>query len=115
MKFSLILDCTGLNYYGQIPEIPYPPDSRVEVHCFEDSENELLLEDFVTPINRLCGTLLDDGDLDYFDREKCLKLKTWLSDRLKKSLNAQLKNLYLKLLEFSRRAIELNTGIVVEL
>lgn len=115
MKFALILDYTDLDYYGHIPVIPYPPDSRVEVFYFEDEENDLLLEDFVFPINQVCGTLLDDGDLDYFDKSKCPILKSWLEERLTVVSNDTLANLYRKLLEFATKAIELETGIVVEL
>ncbi|MCQ2092349.1 MAG: hypothetical protein MJY85_06675 [Fibrobacter sp.] len=115
MKFALILDYAGLEYYGHIPVVPYPPDSRVEVFYFEDEENDLLLEDFVPPINQACGTLLDDGDLDYFDQAKCTILKSWLEERLPNISSDILVNLYRKLLEFAARAIELNTGVVVEL
>ena len=115
MNFSLILDYTGLNYYGHLPEIPYPPDSRVEVYYFEDKENELLCEDFVDSINDYCDTLLDDGDIDYFDKAKCILLKSWLEKRLPSVSNERLKSLYGKLLEFANRAIKLGTGVVVEL
>jgi len=115
MKFALILNYAGLDYYGHIPVVPYPPDSRVEVFYFEDEENDLLLNDFVFPINRACGTLLDDGDLDYFDQSKCSVLKSWLENRLSTISNETLENLYRKLLEFATRAVELGTGVVVEL
>lgn len=115
MKFALILDYAGLDYYGHIPVVPYPPDSRVEVFYFEDEENYLLLEDFVPPINKACGTLLDDGDSDYFNHSKCTILKSWLEERLPSISNEILANLYRKLLEFATRAIEQNTGVVVEL
>lgn len=115
MKFALILDYTGLDYYGHIPVVPYPPDSRLEVFYFEDEENELLLDDFVFPINKVCETLLDDGDLDYFNQSKCSLLKSWLENRLSSISNDALEKLYKKLLEFATRAVELGTGVVVEL
>lgn len=91
---SLILDFTGIECtYGNIPNIPQAPD----------------------PVNEQCGTWLNYNDEDYFDKAKCILLKSWLEKRLPDVSNEQLKSLYGKLLEFANRAIELGTGVVVEL
>ena len=45
----------------------------------------------------------------------CKKLKSWLEERLQRDVSETLKPIYEKLLEFSSRAIELNTGVEIEL
>lgn len=116
MRFTLILDFTGMTYYGgKIPNTPFPPDSRIEEFTLNEQDCETLCGDFVDSINDYCDTLLDDGDIDYFDKAKCILLKSWLEKRLPSVSNERLKSLYGKLLEFANRAIELGTGVVVEL
>ena len=115
VTITLINDTTGLHYYGYIPCNPEPLDSRVEVFQLEEPDRELLVNDFIDPINELCDSLLGDGDVDYLNKDKCVKMKGWLVNRFTPQMNPRLKELYLKLLDFSNRAIEKNTGIVIEL
>lgn len=105
-----------MTYYGgKIPNTPFPPDPRIKEFPLNEQDCELLCEDFVDSINVYCDTLLDDGDVDYFDKAKCLLLKSRIEKRLPSVSNERLKSLYGKLLEFANRAIELGTGVVVEL
>lgn len=115
MTFTLIKDYTGLTYYGNIPNSPDPLDDRVEEFSLEESDAELLLKYFVQPMWYLVDSVLDDGDVDYFDKEKCAKMKPWLENELGKNKPERLKFLYEKLLDFVSRAIELETGVVIEL
>jgi len=116
MRITLILDYSGLTYYGDIPNTPFPPDPRIEETRFiEDSDIDLLDEDFIDPINETCETALDRHDVDYFDTAKCVKLKSWLEDRLVKDIHPRLKEIYEAMLRHTQKAIEQRTGIVIEL
>lgn len=117
MEIVLIRDLTGITYCGYVPNVPYQieGDPRFERIQLEEEDADLLVEDFVEPIDKLCGALLDDGDFDYFDKNKCLKMKRWLEERLKKGCSSRLGIIYTKLLKFSEEAIGLNTGIIIDL
>ena len=116
MRFELFLDLSNLKYYGDIPEMPEDREGRVEIFKFDDKIYAPLFDkDFIDEVNNLCNTCLDLTDVDYFDKEKCVKLKAWLEQRLTKELNPMLKPIYEKLMEFVSRAIELKTGVVVQL
>ena len=116
MIFELILDMSLINdFYGDIPETFTAPASAFE--CFEWplEDQELLAADFVEPINDLCGTNLDIYDVDWFDAHRSVLLAGWLSERLQKPCTERLHELYTVLLDYATRAVELGTGIVVEL
>lgn len=116
MRFELFLDLHNLKYYGDIPEKPEDRQGRVELFEFDDRVfSELIDKDFIDEVNNLCDTCLDLTDVDYFDKDKCVKLKSWLEQRFTKDLNPLLKPIYEKLLDFSTRAIELETGVVIQL
>lgn len=116
MWFELFLDLHNLKYYGDIPETPEDREGRVEIFEFDDKIYAPLFdEDFIDEVNNLCDTCLDLTDVDYFDKEKCVKLKSWLVQRLAKELNPLLKPIYEKMLDYSSRAIELETGVVIQL
>lgn len=92
MRATLILDFAGMTFYGGvIPNTPLIPDDRVDETCFLDEEDQELLEkDFIDSVNQTCDSLLDIADVDYFDLEKCKKLKSWLEDRLKKKHSSKI-------------------------
>ena len=115
MTFELIKDFSGLEFFGNIPDTPNEVDERVEVFQLEESDWDILDKDFVDPINNLCNTLLDYGDVDFFNKEQCSLLKSWLVDKLQQNLPARDKLLYSKLLDFADQAIMMGTGIVIEL
>ncbi len=116
MRFELFLGLQNLKYYGNIPEKPDDRNGRVEIYKFDDEVYAPLFdEDFIDEVNALCDSCLDLSDVDYFDKDKCVKLKDWLEKRLSKELNPLLKPIYKKLLDFAARAIELRTGVVIQL
>ena len=117
MWFVLFLDLNNLEYYGYMPEIPKDRDGRVEIYRFDVAREDwdLLLDDFIAPVCNLCNALIDIGDVDFLNADKCKKLKSWLEERLQRDVSETLKPIYEKLLEFSSRAIELNTGVEIEL
>ncbi|MCF0216104.1 MAG: hypothetical protein HUK21_06480 [Fibrobacteraceae bacterium] len=116
MRITLILDYSGLTYYGNIPNTPFPPDPRIEEFRYiEDSDLDLLDEDFIDSINETCDVALDRNDVDYFDKAKCIKLKLWLENHLTEDAHPRLKDIYDTMLRYAQKAIELETGIVIEL
>ena len=116
MNAFLILDMNGIVCtYGNIPNTDPSDTKHFECVSYdEDSDIELLDANFLEPVNKICGTLLDPAEDDFFDKEKCILLKKWLEEQLVESSHPRLKEIYEALLNFSKRAIELNTGIVIE-
>ena len=118
MTIQLVLTLNGVDkYYGDIPEISLYPDKFEEYQC-GDSEKELdwyLDEHFAMPVNKLCNSLLGYGDVDYLDANKCIKLISWLEENINKESQAKVIDIYKKLLEFAKRAVELKTGIIIEM
>lgn len=114
MWWTLFLDLNGDRWYGEIPEYD-DPTGHVEVYDVDWELHDILLEQFAYPINEVCGTCLDDGDVDFFDKEQCVKLAGWLEGRLAGELDPRLREPYEKLLEYAKRAIELGTGVEVEM
>ncbi len=108
MKFELFLTLENMHWYGYIP-CPKDGDlSGVEVYQLEDSDWPLLEANFLEPVDALCDALLDYGDIDFFDVDKCKKLSVWLEDQLAgNGATGRLRVLYEKLHEYTRRAIEL--------
>ena len=112
--FELIKDMSAIKcYYGDIPVTASASQSAYEGYGISSADEDLLMEDFVDQVNDLCGTFLDYGDIDYFDSAKCIKLKSWLESRLEQPCHLRLRELYVVLLGYAMRAIELGTGVVV--
>ena len=119
MYIALILNLSLINrYYGRIPETSDAPANSYELHYFTFNPFDyfdLIDTDFVNPVNELCGALLDIGDVDYLDAQQCSILVPWLVKRLTQACPHPLDEFYTKLLDFAQRAVELGTGVVVEL
>lgn len=115
MTFELVLSTAGVGYYGYIP-FPTPQSKKnFEKYYLEEGDGDLLDEDFVDSIDAVCNALVDVGDVDYLNAEQCKILREWIADRLTRSCADRLKVLYAKLDEYAARAIELGTGVVIEL
>lgn len=115
MQFELFLDLSDLDYYGNIPEIPDPLKGRVEIQRFtNDGDLTLLLND-IDELDGYCDALLDNGDVDFFDASKCAKLKEWIDERLQKPTVPRYREILEVLRDYCRRAVELNTGVVIDL
>lgn len=119
MRIELIIDLSHiLHFYGNIPETFGAPAESYERHelAFDPDEYEDVFDyDFVEPVDELCGALIDRGDVDYLTADQCDLLVPWLEKRLERSCPYPLDTFYPKLLEFARRAVELGTGVVVDL
>ncbi len=117
MKIVVYKTLKNIPYYGDIPDFPELPDIRVEFYRFyiEREYWEEFEKDFIFPVNDLCGTTLDIGDVDYIGVEYCGKLKFWIENKLAGSVSPYLEPVCRKLLEFTERALEYKTGVGIEL
>lgn len=122
MTAQLVLTLVGIDkYYGYIPEVGDYPDKFEEYTVIDEDDEDgdeldwYLDEHFAMPVNKLCDSLLGYGDVDYLDAKKCKKLIPWLEENVKKESNAKVIDIYNKLHEFAKRAVDLNTGIIIEM
>lgn len=118
MIFLLLLNMNQIerDEFG-FPNYPEPPDPRIEETLFDIDESymDVLEEEFYKPVNNLCGTILDMWEQDFFDKSACAKIRPWLEERLaSESVPEFLIDPFKKLLEYVARAIDLNTGVVIE-
>lgn len=109
------LTCT----YGTIPNVPSSTNGSAEVMNFDLPANlsiDDFYEQFVDPVDAQCDALLDYGDVDYLDSGACSALSAWIPSRCSdESLSPWVRDLYNKLLDYAKKAVELGTGVVVEL
>ncbi len=102
------------DYYGDIPELPEPIDSTVEIYHLSKEEAQSFLN-IVDDLNSECGAVLDDGDVDYFSGEKLFALRTWLENAVRGENGAHLQKVLSILADYVRIATECKTGVVIEL
>ncbi len=114
MAIQLFLDLNDLRYYGDIPEKPENPFGRIEEYSLSFNDIKMIMED-IDSLDAACNALLDLGDVDYFNAEKCGKLREWIRERLEKPVSARYREILETLMGYCERAIELNTGVVIEL
>lgn len=120
MLLALILKPNDLTYtYGRIPNIPLNTNDAAEVLRF-DLPEDLSVEDFcaqfVDPVASLCNAALDYGDIDFLGPSACASLVARVPDRCAGgNLSPWICELYGKLLEYAKRAVKLETGVVIEL
>ena len=116
MEFALIKDATNLDKYGDIPETIGATEDQAEIYCgtFEDG---IMLCDKLLPsmYEKIDNCLLDLSDVDYFDAAKCAIIKKILDEKMKEACEPRLHELYTILYGYVNRAIELGTGVVIEL
>ena len=125
MKIELIKDIKDIEMYGDIPCLPVEySEDQGERFIGEETDSWLMLEDFVSAIDVICFFFfldvicpndLDYGDVDYFDTEKCLILKSWLEGRKKSPMSPRLQIIYQILEQYVDSAIRCGTGVVIEL
>lgn len=114
MYFQLIKDKALDTYYGNVPIPDWTDTSQADTFEFGWSDMLLMRDDFTGPINSICDTLFDIGDVDFIPADKCVGLSRWLELR-QESCRGRLHQLYGILYSYAQRAIDLDTGVVVEL
>jgi len=115
MRLYLAKTLEGLNMYGPIYDLGSGVPDKVEDCVLGYAEQEWFLDNLVDEINAACDTLLDDGDVDFFDVEKCNKLISTLSDIREIKVPEYCEYMIDKLREYAVDAINYNTGIAIEL
>lgn len=115
MYFLLFLTFEGIknDSYGPYVDDIYN-DKRVACFPLETSDVNLFIED-IDEIDSKCEALLDYGDVDYFDAQKCAILNEWVAQRLQKPTVPRYHKMLEVLSNYCQRAVELNTGVVIEL
>lgn len=117
MKIELFYTLDTVDWYEDIPESSSLAKNQYEIINDYDPLiywDELRGDEFMRPVNKLCGTLLDCGDIGFFNTANCIKLKNWLEARLDKPTTSYQHKFYTDLLDFATRAIQYKTGVVLE-
>lgn len=116
MKFELIKDADGLEMYGDCPCLPIDYSEEQGERFVGTLEDAVILKEHLVPgIDTAVENLLDIGDVDYFDCEKCRLICLWIEEKMQGDLEERLRELYGVLLLFMKKAIELKTGVVIGL
>ena len=116
MMFALIKDDTNLDRYGDIPEVFGATEDEAEIYKGDWDDGVMLCENLLPEIDaRIEGCLLDLSDIDYFDKSKCIILNDILCNKLKEPCSERLHELYTVLSDFVNKAINMGTGVVIEL
>ena len=114
MHLVLFHSLNNLDYYGYIPKIPKYNLEQVEIFKLFPADYELFRDD-IDSLDTACDAILDLGDVEYFNAEKCEKLRKWVGGRLEKPVSARYREILETLKVFCDRAIEFDTGVVIEL
>ena len=69
----------------------------------------------VDTINARCDTLLDDGDYDFFDAEKCKALVELIDELPKEFIPEKYEKMISDLKSYASIAVSYTTGIGIEL
>ena len=116
MMFALFHNFDNVEFWHRIPQRIGIPNSQVEIYRMTaDSDRDLLDNDLVDPVNALCGSLLGPYDVDFLDARQCRLLAAWLETRLARPISPRLAVVYRKLDDYARRAVQYDTGVVIEL
>lgn len=112
MYIAVLKSNAPMDMYGDVPEV-YSSDN-VEIF-YGDWDDGISLCNYLLPLlDSKVDNLLDIGDVDYFPATKCSSLIAILIANEQK-LRAQLRpEVVDNLIGFTQKAIELNTGIVIE-
>ena len=118
MYFLLFLTFEGIEVGTMGPYVHNPKtDSRVEYYQLENAwdDVDLFFEDnAIDEIANRCASLIDYGESDYFNSEKCAVILKWIGERLSNPTTPRYHEILEVLRDFCERAIELNTGVVID-
>jgi hypothetical protein len=115
MELYLAKTLENMKLYGPTYDLTMESEDRVESFKFGSGESEWLINNLVDMINAECNTLLDDGDYDFIDAHGCEILLKCLGKFNLANSSKEVEELIKKMKEFATRAVELNTGIAIDL
>ena len=115
MRIYVAKTLENMKKYGPVYDLSVESPDRVSSQTFGEDINEWILEHFIDRINAECDTLLDNGDYDYLDCEKCKKLLNLLNEEEIQSFPDGVQEVFKILKEYALEAIENNTGIAIEM
>ena len=114
MRINLFKSFDGASYYGDVPEASSLPETQVESTLYSYDADWHAITDFAMKVNDACSTTLDISDVDFFDVQKCSELVKLLNSSVL-THDDVLARFATDLRDAAQRAIDLGTGIVVEL
>lgn len=114
MRIDLFKSFEGASYYGDVPEASSVPEDQVESTLYGFDTDWHAIIDFAMKVNDACDTALDISDVDFFNVQQCRELVKLLNDPIATD-DAALAKFAVDLKVAAQRAVELGTGIVVEL
>lgn len=97
---------------------PVENNPTVEYYILENDfdDVDLFFDDgAIVEIAEQCDSLISYGEDDYFNAEKCKILLRWIEERLLKPAVPRYKEMLEVLKDYCQRAIELNTGVYIDL
>ena len=119
MHFELFLTFDGVEFGIMGPYVNNPEtDKRVKYYQLENSWDDVDLFDddnAIDEIAKRCDSLISYGEADYFNAEKCFILKTWIDERLQKPTAPRYREMLEVLKNYCQQAVELNTGVYIDL
>lgn len=120
MAMHLFLTLDGVkSYYGHIPELYGEIGIHYEEFIFEHyGDFDFLEMASWNPVEEWEKNFpFEIGKINYFSVNDCKKLSQWLESRLTKPFREcdGTQNIYPKILEYSNKAIELNTALKIDL
>ncbi len=114
MRIDLFKSFEGVHYFANIPQSFGMDDSIVESKRYSYDAPWGIISDFALLVDDPCDVLLDIGDVDFFNVSQCKKLLEVL-DTISYPEFKEMSEFISDLKVAAKRAIELGTGIVVEL
>ncbi len=118
MYFFLVPNHDDLEWdaIGPVCEIPYGSDQVDGYYPLKNGWDDAeLFELDIDDIDRICGALLDIGDVAFFNSEQCVKLEAWIEERLDQSILPRYRELLEVLRDYCQRAVKLGTGVYIDL
>ncbi|MDP9801194.1 hypothetical protein J2S49_001270 [Arcanobacterium wilhelmae] len=113
MFFALILKRGLPGVYGDIPRLT---SDVAEKFSFDYDVAEEFANWFANDAYELVGGAVDFFEIDMYDTDQCARLIPWLDVQIQRSdMPDDIRRLFVKLREFAGRAVELGTGVVIEL
>ncbi|MCR5149701.1 MAG: hypothetical protein K6B52_00555 [Clostridiales bacterium] len=97
---------------------PVENNPTIEYYILENlwDDVDLFFDDgAIDEIAERCDSIISYGEDDYFNADKCKTLLRWIEERLLKPAVPRYKEMLEILRDYCRRAIELNTGVYIDL